>query len=469
MKYRINGRTTVTALDRELKIRRGERFAGLQALEKYVDEKRRELSNMRTLDVSASEIVYTLGAEEKAGENPPEIPVYIELVVTDTRNLLILPEPKYDSNSGFTLSLKARDYNFLGTLSPLKLDLIWGGDEEGESMAGFLVNSDIPFRALGLDWNFDFDHDFRYYFDAPVYYKNVTGLSVDLPVRSTVFTFGFEQGLVIHEKDRDAKNDGGYHSGYAYSKLYADWEIPTGIEAGNFGPLRYTPGIYGNLNYRPGGDLGDYRRGPNAGFMHNLGFGRIDWRENFRQGLKAQVFNGNDYNFFHRRWKNTAGFLAEGHLVLSRFFGLSGRLLYTRWIKDSHDMAGDVIRGYKDNQLDATQRLSLNMDFPVRLIRFLPSRRNEKTGFLDFEMHLSAFVDLLLADAEGKDRNAPDYSFIPEDLLAAAGLEIIVFPLKWRSVFLRASAGWNIREWLRTGSPPGGIHREFFVGMGHLY
>jgi hypothetical protein len=61
------------------------------------------------------------------------------------------------------------------------------------------------------------------------------------------------------------------------------------------------------------------------------------------------------------------------------------------------------------------------------------------------------------------------YAFKREDIITAAGLELITFPLKWRSLYLRVSVGWNLQEWVRIKKAPAGIYREIFMGFGHFY
>jgi hypothetical protein len=467
VEYRITGKTKETALEREGEFKKGERFTGREALETYRAEKLQTLYNIRALDGEKCSVEYRLGEAEEDGA----IPVYLELAVTDSSNLVILPEPKYDSNSGFTLSLKAREYNFLGTLSPLKIDLVWGSDDKDRTSAGFLVDFALPFSAAGFDWAFTAFNEFKYYLEGePVYNKTAFGIAVELPVSFTAFTFGFEQGIVIHEDNtaRIARTSvyDQYHDWYMYSKLSADWKIPTPLQAGTFGRVVYTPGVYGVINYQPSGDVGDYRRGVRTGFNQTIGFGRINWTGNFRQGLKVSLFTGSEYNFFRRDWINSAGVQAEGHMQVSKIFGISGRLLYTKWWNDYYDNAGDVIRGYNDNELDAAQRLSLNLEFPFRLTRFVPSEwsGNRKFRYFDFEQHWSPFIDLVMLDAV--DEN---FTFNPDSIIPGAGLEIITFPLTWRSFYIRASAGWNLKELMRTGKLPSGIHREIYMGLGHYY
>ncbi|MDR2073113.1 MAG: hypothetical protein LBP60_06750, partial [Spirochaetaceae bacterium] len=327
VEYRITGKTRPQALNRVLDPALGKILPNSGALDAFITEKTRELHNIRVLEAERSFIRYTLGEAEADGT----VPVYLEVFAVDSGNFIVLPEPKYDSNSGFTLSLKAREYNFLGSLSPLKFDLGWETDEKERKSAGFLLDAELPFRALGHDWNFNFSHNFKYFFNAPAYYKNAIGLSVDFPLLFTVLKAGFEQGLVIHEENntKDHINDGDYHDRYLYSRLYGRWKIPTPLEAGPFGTVTYTPELYGNINYQPGGNVGEYRRGPSAGLIQRLGFERIDWLENYRQGLSAEFTAVADYNTAHRDWDNSIGAAAQGYVKISRLFGISGRITYT--------------------------------------------------------------------------------------------------------------------------------------------
>jgi len=465
IEYRIAGKTKETALERAGEFRKGERFTGQEALNTYTADKLQVLYNIRALDGEKSSVVYTLGEAEEDGA----VPVYLEVSVADSSNFIVLPEPKYDSNSGFTLSLKAREYNFLGSLSPFKFDLVWESDDKDRTSIGFLLDLVLPFRAFSLDWNFFAFNEFKYYLsDDPVYNKSALGIAAEIPVSFTTLIPGFEQGFVLHEENtkKNTFETEQYHDWYLYSKLYLDWKIPTPLRVGRFGQVVYTPGVYGIINYQFGGDVGAYRRGPSAGINQSLDFGRIDWTENFRQGLVVSLASNNEYNVYHQDWIHSVGIQAEGHIRIAKFFGISGRLIYTRWFNDFYEYGGDVIRGYKDDELDATQRLSLNLDFPFRLFRFVPSQwfDNRKLRYFDFEQHWSPFVDLMLIDTIDKD-----YAFKPEDIIPTIGLEIITFSLNWRSFYIRASAGWNIREWARTGSPPSGIHREIYVGLGHYY
>jgi outer membrane protein assembly factor BamA len=205
IRFNIKGRTREWALLRKAEIKRGEKITGKTKLEKYFKNKEQTLINTRIVELAV--ITYTLGTPE---EN--EIPVDMLIKTEDTRNVIALPEPKYSSSSGLDMKLKIRDYNFLGTMGPLRLDIGYILDDEhwpewDEGAFTVSIDSGIPFEFLGFRWNFNFDHDFSYTFEEPLYYKNTTGISMDIPWKRTTFTVGFEENFVFNEKNGTAYQD----------------------------------------------------------------------------------------------------------------------------------------------------------------------------------------------------------------------------------------------------------------------
>jgi hypothetical protein len=476
--FDIRGRTVVSALMENGEFVLGETINGEENLKNYISAKTQLLLNQRVLE--EVHIEYALAEADKNGL----IPVDLSIKTMDTRNFIILPEPKYDSNSGLEITFKARDYNFLGSMTPLRIDLGYLYNEEDRQGVLLAIDSDIPFRAFGYKWNLNFDNELNYTEGNPLYYKNVTGLSMDLPFNMTTFTFGFNQSFLVNEENNtsDALDDGPYFQDHWYmsSELYTQWKIPLGITVGSFGPLTYTPKLAGTINYRPYGDLGEYRKGPAITPSQSLGFGKINWIGNYRKGLDVSLQNSNTYNIGRAGWDSSISFSAIGHLPVSEDLGVSARLMYRHWFFDSKAIpavygndyfyvytdGGDVLRGIKNNRLPVHYMLSLNMDFPVRLFRFVPSEwyNNPKFHFFDFELHGSPFIDIALAEDPVNDR-----SFSFKNILAAGGVEVIVFPLAMRSFYLRLSLGTELRELLRTGRffPSG--NRELYIGVGHYY
>jgi hypothetical protein len=253
---------------------------------------------------------------------------------------------------------------------------------------------------------------------------------------------------------------------YMSSELYAALKIPTGLTVGPYGELSYTPRLAGKINYRPGGNVGDLRRGPTMTFRHSLGFGQINWVNNFRDGVEASLSNAMGYNFFNAAWEKTLILDAAGYFPLASFFAISGRLQYQHWFDRYHDGAGTTLRGILNKSLAADYLLSLNFDFTFQVFRFLPSQwlQNPKLRLFDFEFHASPFLDLALV--RDPVRNI---QFNPRDMVAAGGIEFIVFPFVMRSIYVRLSMGFNLRELFSAGELPDGDDRELFIGLGHHY
>lgn len=486
--FNVIGRTRPFAIMYQGEFKRDEEFQGIDSLEKYIRDKTQHLLNQRVLEEAS--ITYTLGEAERDGK----IPVNLLITIKDTWNIIAVPYPKYDSNTGFELIIKARDYNFFGTMNPLRIDLGYKYDESGKNSVVFEIDSDTPFRALGYNWNLDFDHVFSYRPDVeePFYYKNATGLSMELPFRRTTFTFGFEESFLFNEENSDrnkARGYGNFQNGpYMSSELYTSWKIPTGLEIADYGELTYTPEVSASFNHEfKEHPLDSIRIGPFLNFNQSLGFGQIDWIGNYRRGFEVSLRNSYNYDFYKTN-RNVEGLditfscSGTGHFIITDSFGISGRIQYRQWFYHDpafNESAGDVLRGLLDKSVQADYMLSLNLDFPVKILSFLPSQwfGKPKLRLFDFDFHISPVIDLALYhDPE------TETAFSPRNILASGGMEFIVFPAFMRSLYLRLSFAWNLVEHINNPSGsylpswlpvipklPGGDNREIILVIGHHY
>jgi hypothetical protein len=492
--FKIKGRTRSDALIRAGEFKEGEKIRGWRNLGKYIQDKTQMLINQRVL--AKAFIDFTLGEPGADGAYP----VDLHLTVEDTWNIIALPYPKYDTNTGFELIVKARDYNFLGTMNPLRIDVGYKYDEKGRNSLVFEVDSDTPFRAFGYNWNFNFDHAFNYRPNAaePYYYKNVTGLSMELPFRTTTFTFGAEESFTLNEENPDRyKSYGEFQKGvYMSSRLYTSWKIPTGFHVFDYGELTYVPELSVTFNHEfPGNPLNDFRLGPFMTLKHSLGFNRIDWIGNYRKGFNVSMNNSFKYDF-HRINQDTSALDIDysiagiGHFIITNGIGISSNLQFRHWFyhdPDYKDGAGDALRGILDRAIRAEYMLSLNLDFPFRVLQFQPSQWFARPilRFFDFDMHISPIIDMAFFRAPSSGSPLPATSRITSDqnnMLFSGGFEILVFPAFMRSLYVRASLAWNFVEQINNPGDyylnpvlpiipmlPGGDNREIFVGIGHHY
>jgi hypothetical protein len=502
--FDVDGRSRPFALIYNGGFIEGERIQGEEGLEQYTARKQQLLINQRVLEEVSIE--YTLGAPEADGA----VPVSLFVHVRDTWNAVALPYPKYDSNDGLSLTIKARDYNFLGTMSALRVDLGYRSREETNSAGetvferrfNFEIDSDTPFRALGLNWNFNFDHILYYTIGDPLYYQNVTGISVRIPFKTTSFNIGFNEYMVFNEEiggeaqDLYDISDDNLDWPYGSSQLSVSWGIPTNIKIGEFGSLNYTPNVSGRINYRIGGFKDEAKR-PVTSFGHSLGFGKVDWIGNYRRGLEASVSNNYSYYFARSDAPFAISLEAGGtvHWPFTKLIGVSARLRYRqRWQASDRVRAttlmqtdtipyygaGDLLRGVVNDQLRASYMLSLNLDLPFRVLRFFPSEwfNYSKLHLFDFEMHVSPFIDLALAESPYYDYNVntlDGLKFSFNDMIMTSGFEVIVFPAFFRSFYIRGSVGYNISYLIDRDKTPDlkwGIFpqwNEIYIGIGHHY
>lgn len=470
--FKIDGYTRQYALIYKGELKIGEEIQGFANLEKYIQDKQQLLMNERVLEKVI--VTYTINEETENGKYLVDLRIYVK----DTWNIVAIPRPKYDSNSGWDVTLKARDYNFFGTMSPLRLDLGYIYDEIDErSSFKFELDSNIPFRAFDLDWNIKFFNAFNYRPDTeqPFYYKNITGISVELPVKSTIITIGFNEYFLVNDENDDIYQAlyGEFQEGfYMSSNPYVSWKIPTGFEVGEWGELEYTPGLSAAFSHEfPAWQLADIRKGPVLTLKHNIGFKRVDWIENFQRGFDVYASNSFEYNFYKLERGEfpllvNLKFSGTGHFIIKKLFGISSRLMYRQWFyKNQGDIsaliessAGDVLRGIPDKEIYADCMVSLNMDFPVRVLRFSPSIwfDHPKLRIINFDLHLSPVLDMALYH---NPVDNTEFSF--KNMLVSGGMEIIIFPEFFRSLYLRISPAWNLSPF---SGRRGGELFEFFLG-----
>ncbi|MDR2792925.1 MAG: hypothetical protein LBB61_04565 [Treponema sp.] len=490
--FQITGRTKPWAVSYIAQINEGEEIIGKTRLEKYIHDKEQLLLNTRVLE--STRITYTMG-EPEDGEN--RIPVYLVVETVDTRNFIMLPEPKYSTSDGLDLELKIRDYNFLGTMQPLRLDIGYMLDEEqmqgnnitwSEGAITIGIDSDTPFRFKGFHWNFNFDHDFSYTFGEPLYYKNTTGISMDIPWKKTTITLGFEQSFIFSEENGAAYQDnfGEFVPFYMSSALYASWKIPLGLKIGDFGELTYTPKITQKINYNFT-EQDELRKGPETKLSHTLGFGKINWFENYRNGLEVSIGNTNTYNMHRNDWDVNYNVSTLAYKKITSFFGISGRLSFNQWVFTNNFLdgqypayteVGDKLRGIRDSTLIAENTdfmLVLSADFPLQILHFVPSEwfGVRALRYFNFDFHVSPFIDAALLHgkqdvswSKGRYTEWKDAYFLSKPI-CSSGFEFIAFPLTWRSFYLRISVGYNLNKIIETGKMP--LYDEIFIGVGHHY
>ncbi|MDR2901079.1 MAG: hypothetical protein LBV20_06125, partial [Treponema sp.] len=278
--YRINaidiqveGRTQAFAIKDAANITSGTLIRGKKNLDAYIAEKKQFLTSQRVFENSA--LAFSVGDIDENNQ----IPVDLSISVKDSSNFVIVPAFKYDSNEGLFLKISPRNFNFFGTLTPMILGIGYERDTEGNN--GFLLESDIslPFEFGGYIWTFDFANQLDIMQNSPTFYSNDLGLLVDIPLNVTTLTFGLYESIYVNEENdnriKAAEGEFFRDVWYLNTTALARWNIPTGLKIFDFGELEYTPELDFSINYRPGGEIGDSRRGFEITLKQSLAFGTI--------------------------------------------------------------------------------------------------------------------------------------------------------------------------------------------------
>lgn len=447
--YIIEGKTRENVLSHYLDIKPGESFSTEEELTLFIEDKLQLIDNQRSLAEGNIKTIYSIDSN-----NPGKNFVDLEIFVKDTWNYLVLPYPKYDSNTGFLLSLRGRNYNFLGGMETLSLNLDYIKPPTGGSEYSLNGGFAVPFYLFGYNWKFDFSENIIITPENPLKLYTKAGLSVDIPLDNLTWKASIDQNYYLNQ-DGEADVDGSY----MMTAARFGSSIPTGLELPLFGELSYSPGITTSLAYKPFDTLSEDRKGYDLGGDHGISAGRINWLGNFRDGASLSASQNLRYNFTTDLWLSSQNFEFQFHKALG-WGGISSRLKGSYLYNSTGTGIGEPIRGILNDRLDGDASVFLNLDFPVKIWIW----------FLDrwFEGHISPFFDYALVRPENGN-------FSLDEGWYGAGIEGFAFLKAARSIYLRVSVGLDM-EAIFDGAMPGDpAPRDgasiytIFIGLGHHY
>jgi hypothetical protein len=303
-------------------------------------------------------------------------------------------------------------------MSPFQTEIGYKYDEYGQSNYILSLETGVPLMFFGINWDLLFFNEFKYrpYLEKPLYYRNAESLSASLPFGFFTFTPGINFSLIINDE------------------------------------IRINDASYGGYNY--------------LFFGPEFKLSRIDWVGNFKKGVSISANQFYYYYFYLNKdeinpWGILSIISAVTHLKLTGFSGISSRLMFRHWaISSSGSYAGDVLRGILDKDVQADMMLSLNLDFPFRVFIFRPSEwfNYKKFEFFNFDLHLVPVIDTAVyRNPYIKTDN------IYDNILVSGGIEVVLYPQKFRSFCFRASYGKNLKEKIDNGK------YELYVGGSFFY
>lgn len=472
----------------------GSSFPDRASLEAFVADKVRILSSQRILaSVTPS---YEVKPAPDGGYD-----VALHFAVVDSWNAIALPYPKYDSNNGLLLSLRGRDYDFLGSAQQLELNLNYQRSPAGVNSYGTQLYFTVPFQAAGTVWDLGFAENGQVWTGGTA--SSITSASISYNVprlgfpASVTATQSISYDAMAPEPDPDLW--------YLVESAAATATVPITGGLGSWrgvdlGPLTYVPALELDYAWRPGTTLSYYgngtassdfdttvaqalqdspqyygRGGALTSVSNGLAFGRVDWVGNMREGLSLSLTARTAYN---AQWDDLIGdlnFQAELFAQWSERLGIGARLLgldrfsghFSGTQNDSLTMLGQYMRGIIDDRMSGVQAAIVNLNLPLKLFDF-PTHALIGTRVLDFECQAQPFLDLAVA--------RPDYSsaYSNDWLWYSGGLELLFFPQGLRSFTVRLSAGWDLKNVLSTHSltamtPDGSSPYEIYLGLDLLF
>ena len=484
IEYKIVGLTRKYPLQLAVPIDKTTIFESEESYLRYLDSVRLKLNNLRVLETSSVESEYI---EVQDGIALAKITISTK----DTWNIIAIPFPKFDSNTGFVAKLKGKDYNFLGSMQVLNVDISYILDNSGKSSGGLGTSFSFPFKAGPLDAIYKLEALLNVEQKNASFDLNNT-VEFCYPTRFIDIYFGYYQGFYLN-RPRDenqgkkqniqgSENEDGQDEKPIYDKyfFYTKFFAYTPITLYNFeyaGKLVYTPYIsfHGNwafnrLNERK-------KRGISTTFSHSLSLSRIDWKNNFREGFSATIDNSYSYNFFLRDTPEV-----EVSSTLTGYYSFVDRIGFYAQLdafyffsKDLSQRAGKNLRGILNKRIKTDTAFTLNFDVPIKIASFDFEKISgvEWTRFFGFEWFISFFFDMALVHDMQNGRY-----FHPSDGWYSGGFEVILYPHKMRSIYFRISLGFDLSELknVKGINKIGGIAvrddeaiSEIFIGIGLHY
>lgn len=471
VKYDIKGSTREYPLTQAVSIDTQAIYQDKDHLEAFVADLTVLFKNQRVFESVVLDTEYGIANADGI------VPVTLTVHTVDTWNIIALPYPKYDSNTGFMLKLKFKNYNFLGSMNVLNGDLNYGIDNDGKSDITANVDFTLPFKAWGYSCNWSNSASVSFPQDEVPQFDVTTGMNIAFPIKGidAKVIVGIDQSVTINPRSGDNppiiyKADPYYFN----EKLYA--KVPfTLYKFDHVGKLTWTPLTQISSNWAFDKIDNSDLQGPVATIGHSLDIGRVDWFGNFRKGFMLSISNKYDYNIHKDHMNPSLDGSLSGYYTMFDRIGLYSRVTgFYRFNHDTIDTAASDVRGILNSRVeDRDSALTLNIDLPIRIMRvnFLEITGVSWTKAVGFDMQLSPFFDMALTHDPLTGRY---YSL--KDGWYSGGMEIIVYPMKMRSIYARISAGWDLIALSENGGKLSGTAnrdgasiRELLIGLGLQY
>ena len=490
--YNIKGLTRKYPLSQAVPVDTDRIFTSEEALQHYLDDLKQQFKNIR--------VIQSVKIDREYGDTDEYavIPVVLTIAITDTWNFIAVPYPSFDSNSGFQLKLKMQDFNFAGTLQPLKADLVYRSTETDNQILSSSIDFSLPFKAGVFNLLWDNNFEIVYAFEKFPKINIGTGLAASHKFNKHIsLVFGLSSELAINDRTSSqisatstAENSEAQTEtvqptklGYLYpndryyfkSNFYLRSPIML-AEIKKFGALVWTPSISLTGNWAFDGIQANDLRTWSFNWGHALSLSRVNWQSNFRKGLSFSISNTYAYQFYSKH-KMTTDFKTSlaGYYSFINRVGIYGRAQFFYLLFGATStQAGSALRGILNKRIDTDTAFTFNFDIPIRIatLDFQTITGVSWVRLFNCDIQFIPFFDMALVH----DSKTGRY-YHPADGWYAGGMEVIVYPEKMRSIYVRASLGVDLTEvknlsglTLRGKAKRDGESiTEIFIGIGVHY
>ncbi|MBR5934397.1 MAG: hypothetical protein IK002_10460 [Treponema sp.] len=459
VKYSITGISKEQFVDQKVHISRKTVFKSKEELEKYIAELRQRYVNLRLFDEInveyETESEDLSSANSDADDNSEDVtPVVLKVSLQDSNNFVAFPYYKYSSDDGNVFKTKMQNSNFAGTLSPLEGEIYFSFKQNDDTdkfdfKFGGIASYSLPFKIGPIDASWDNEIDLSYTIgkDVPEW-DGSTGLSLSLPFEWISYDLVFKQKF-LNDFDNDVFDDR-----LAFGE-YVQFAMPVTLKKiYGWGDIKYTPSVSYTYYWKPDGKINirnDALLSPEILFSNGISANLINWNGNFRKGVEFFIRQDIGYNYHLNDM--VIGFEGELKTHFSwDYNGISLRLYGFSYLNKNMPV-GIYIRGVRNekrfpestllsdiNSTSTPGAVVLNLDFPIHIMNF----DFDKIGIhfmnkFNSEIQIVPFIDLALTKNRVTGR---DFSI--KDGFYTAGIEVIAYPHKFKSLQLRASAGFDM-------------------------
>lgn len=408
VKYTIDGATRLNNLKYFMDIDEELTFETKEALDIYIAELKQKIQNNRVF--LHGDVLTSISEVDSNGISK----VDIEVVIKDSWNIVVLPYPQYDSNTGLSLGFRAKDYNFLGSMQTLSIRFDYVKLDEGGTEYYIDTDFSIPFYTENVAWAINVSEDLVLYPDSPVSNATTLGLSADFLLLGVDWYSSLSQTFYTHKDGEDDPDN-----------YYFNTSAKTGPNL-TFSDITFSPRVVLSLPYKPGDELSNDRQGSTIGLSHTMDYGEIDLVENFKNGYEVSLEQSVNHNFESEDKSFYNKLELQYHKNFS-YVGISSRFI-ALYSSDDDEALGEETRGITNDRITSTSGLVMNLDLPITFPLGPLSRW--------FEAQASPFMDFAYSIEDGSNN----------EFWYGGGLEGFAYLTASRSVYMRLSLGVDLEE-----------------------